>query len=93
MKVRGASSWWMACLAIAVTTTGGLTIGCSLWSCPEEAPILIDDGTYHERPMTDPPPRPPLSEVSATLEDGELTIQYIQDTDGRTYVVRLRELD
>lgn len=67
--------------------SGSIGGGCS--SCPDEDPIPIEDGTYRERTSMDPGAT--LREVAATVEGEALTIQYVDDADGRVYVVRLEE--
>jgi hypothetical protein len=86
-----ASMWSMACVAVVIVAVGSALVGCSDLFCDDPELNRIEDGSYQEVPSTDPPPMPPLRDVSATIEGAELTVQYVQDTDGRTYVVRLRE--
>lgn len=91
MSPRRSASRALAWLAAVVVATGGAALGCEPLGCPEEETLLVEDGSYHEAPSSDPPPRPLLRDVTAEVQDGELTVRYVQDTDGRTYGVRLRE--
>lgn len=69
--------------------SGSIGSGCS--SCPDEDPIPIEDGTYRESPGASMDPGVMLREVVVTVEGEALTIQYVDDADGRVYVVRLEE--
>ena len=79
------ASWtaWIAAVAL-----GGAVVGCADLICPDPELIGIEDGTYHGESDG---VRPRIGAATAPIEGEELTIQYVQDTDGRTYRVRLRE--
>lgn len=82
---RAWPSTYVAALAVALGTA---IVGCELLSCPEEEPIPIEDGA-HQGESAGAQRR--IRDATATIEGEELMIQYVQDTDGRTYMVRLRE--
>lgn len=90
MTARRTTSWWATgCAAMVVGGLAAMVAG-SCSPCAEEEPILIEDGTYREAPGTNPGYSQELGDAEATVEDGELTIEYVGD-DGRAYVIRLRE--
>jgi hypothetical protein len=84
-------SWPTLGMAAAIAAVVGATVGCSDLFCdePELIELFIEDGTYQGEGSG---VRPRLSDVTATIEGEELTVQYVQDTDGRMYLVRLREV-
>jgi hypothetical protein len=91
MSARRVRRWPTLGIAAAIAAVVGATGGCSDFFCTEEEPteVFIEDGTYQGEGSG---VRPRLTDVTATIEGEELTVQYVQDTDGRTYRVRLREV-
>ena len=88
MITRRLRTWPATAVGGVVVALGGVIVGCSDLVCPEPELIPVEDGSYRGESES---AQAPIREATARIEGEELTLQYVQDTDGRTYRVRLRE--